>query len=286
LIALSRRAGVWPPGVPTFVHGDRVLVGFGDPARFEAQLQSLLEDPASVDPAGGEGTKPAAAPGIELGCLGTVTPADLGLPLFTLVVGLLDGFNPCAMWVLLFLLSLLVHLRDRRRMALIAGVFVLSSGAVYYAFMAAWLNLFLAVGFSDSLRIGLALLALLIALVNFRDFLRGPNGLSLSIPQSARLGIYPRVRGIVQARSVHLALVGAMGLAIVVNFVELLCTAGLPAMYTAILSQQGFEWAGYHAYLLLYIGGYLLDDAIMVALAVTALGSRRLGESAGDGSSC
>jgi hypothetical protein len=185
------------------------------------------------------------------------------------------------MWVLLFLLSLLVHLRDRRRMALIAGVFVLSSGAVYYAFMAAWLNLFLAVGFSESLRIGLALLALVIAIVNVRDFLRGPNGLSFSIPRSARPGIYARVRGIVQARSVHLALLGVMALAIVVNFVELLCTAGLPAMYTAILSQQGLEWTGYHAYLLLYIGGYLLDDGIMVALAVTALGSRRLNESAG-----
>jgi hypothetical protein len=72
-----------------------------------------------------------------------------------------------------------------------------------------------------------------------------------------------------------------MALAIVVNFVELLCTAGLPAMYTAILSQQGLEWTGYHAYLLLYIGGYLLDDAIMVGLAVTALGSRRLSETAG-----
>ena len=63
-------------------------------------------------------------------------------------MGLLDGFNPCAMWVLLFLLSLLVRLQDRRRMALVAGTFVLVSGAVYYAFMAAWLNVFLAVGLS------------------------------------------------------------------------------------------------------------------------------------------
>ena len=82
------------------------------------------------------------------------------------MIGVIDGFNPCAMWVLLFLLSLLVHLRDRRRMALIAGTFVLVSGAVYYAFMAAWLNLFQAVGLTGPVRVALACLALLIAAVN------------------------------------------------------------------------------------------------------------------------
>ena len=67
-------------------------------------------------------------------------------------MGLLDGFNPCAMWVLLLLLSLLVRLHDRKRMALVAGTFVLVSGTVYYAFMAAWLNIFLVVGMSKPLR--------------------------------------------------------------------------------------------------------------------------------------
>lgn len=64
---------------------------------------------------------------------GEADPTALGLPLFSLAVGLVDGFNPCAMWVLLFLLSLLVHLRDWRRIALIAGTFVAASGAVYYS---------------------------------------------------------------------------------------------------------------------------------------------------------
>ena len=86
----------------------------------------------------------------------------MGLPLFTLAIGLLDGFNPCAMWVLLFLLSLLVRLQDRRRMALVAGTFVLASGAVYFAFMAAWLNVFLLVGMSAALRLALGGVALAI----------------------------------------------------------------------------------------------------------------------------
>ena len=95
-------------------------------------------------------TRRRTAAAVDSALFGTLSASRLGMPLFTLALGLLDGFNPCAMWVLLFLLSLLVRLRDRRRMALIAGTFVFVSGAVYYAFMAAWLNVFLVVGFSSA----------------------------------------------------------------------------------------------------------------------------------------
>ena len=119
LLRLSEAAGIWPPGVPTFVYEGRVLVGFDDAAGTGPALAGLIGAVA------GDTTE------VDAGPLGTLTLDRLGLPLFTLALGLLDGFNPCAMWVLLFLLSLLVHLRDRRRMALIAGTFVLASGAVY-----------------------------------------------------------------------------------------------------------------------------------------------------------
>jgi glutaredoxin len=271
LVHFTKQAGYWPPGVPTFVFRGRVLVGFADAQQSGPELAALVD---------------GAAPGqlstsIEAGRWGSLTVTELGLPLFTLAIGLLDGFNPCAMWVLLFLLSLLVHLHDRRRMALIAGTFVLVSGAVYYTFMSAWLNVFLAVGLSDAVRMGLAVLALLIAAVNIKDFATGPQGLSLSIPVSAKPGLYARMRLVVQARSLPLAMLGAATLAVVVNFIELLCTAGLPAMYTAILTQQALSPAAHYGYLGLYILGYITDDSLMVGATVLALSSRKLSESAG-----
>jgi len=114
---------------------------------------------------------------------------DLGLPAFTLLMGLLDGFNPCVMWVLLFLLSLLVRRHDRRRMALIAGTFVLVSCAVYDAFMAAWLDIFLAVGLSTPIRWTLALVALGIGIINIEDWFAWGAGPSLPIPGSAKPGL-------------------------------------------------------------------------------------------------
>jgi glutaredoxin len=270
LTSLSRAHGLWPPGVPAFVVGGRMMVGFDDDARSGRAVVELLERGASVGRQEVAGTP-----------FGTLSASRLGLPLFTLALGLLDGFNPCAMWVLLFLLSLLVRLRDRRRMALVAGTFVLVSGAVYYAFLAAWLNVFLAVGLSEAVRLLLAGVALLIGAFNVKDFVAWGHGPSLGIPQRARPGLVARMRGIMQARALAASLLAVAALAVVVNFVELLCTAGLPALYTAVLAQQSLGTAAHHAYLGLYIVAYIADDAVMVGLAVAALSSDKLGERGG-----
>ena len=268
LVALSKEAGVWPPGVPTFAIEGRVMVGF-DADQGGAALVALIDDAA---PRGDQ---------VETTAFGTLSASRLGLPLFTLALGLVDGFNPCATWVLLFLLALLVRLRDRRRMALVAGAFVLVSGAVYFAFMAAWLNVFLVAGMSASLRVALALVALAIGAFNVKDFVAWGRGPSLSIPDAAKPGIYARVRSVVDAESPGASLAAVAILAVLVNFVELLCTAGLPAMFTAVLAQHELAPAARYAYLGLYIAGYIADDALMVAVAVAALGSRKLGEREG-----
>jgi glutaredoxin len=269
LLALSRNAGVWPPGVPTFSVDGRVLVGFGDARESGPAVLSLLE----------QGT--VAPSTVETGLFGTLSASQMGLPFFTLALGLLDGFNPCAMWVLLFLLSLLVRLQDRRRMALVAGTFVLVSGAVYYAFMAAWLNVFLAVGLSTQVRWALAAVALLVGAANVKDFVAFGKGISFSIPESAKPGIYARVRAVLNAEALPGSLLAVAVLAVVVNFVELLCTAGLPAIYTAVLTQQGVSPAAHYGYLGLYILGYIADDTLMVTVAVVALGNRKLTEHTG-----
>jgi glutaredoxin len=278
LTALSKAAGVWPPGVPTFEVAGRVLIGFDDAQHSGRELEALLDAaaPTATPPA-----TPASAQGLDSSVFGHVSASRLGLPLFTLALGLIDGFNPCAMWVLLFLLSLLMRLRDRRRMALIAGTFVLVSGAVYFAFMAAWLNIFLAVGLSHGVRVALGLLALAIGVLNVKDFVAPGRGPSLAIPSSARSRLVARMARLRDAQTLPTLLMGVAVLALAVNLVELLCTAGLPALYTAVLAQQGLSPLAHHAYLGLYILGYVADDSLMVGLAVLALGSGKLGERGG-----
>ena len=292
LAELARAAGVRGLGVPAFLVRGQLLVGFRSEQTTGAQIAALLQGatvPLAGEEIGAVCTSEAAACStlddeegvVHSRLFGRLSAGRLGLPLFTIVIGLLDGLNPCAMWVLLFLLSLLARLKSRRKMFLIGGTFVLVSGGVYFAFMAAWLNVFLLIGISLIVRIVLAGLAILIGAINIKDFFAFKRGVSLSIPESAKPGLYKRVRQIVQARSLLLSLSGALVLAIVVNFVELLCTAGFPAVYTRVLTLRHLPWWTYYLYLALYNVFYMLDDSIMLVIAIVTLGHRKLQEDEG-----
>jgi len=218
---------------------------------------------------------------VRIPWLGTLDVRDLGLPTFTIALGLVDGFNPCAMWVLLFVLSMLIHLKSRARMALIGGTFVLVSGLVYFVFMAAWLNFFLIVGFSRWLQPVLGGIALVIGGIHVKDFFALKQGISLSIPEASKPGIYRRARDVLKAESLPSSLVTVVVLAVMVNMVELLCTAGLPAVYTQILTSRELDQLSYYAYLGLYNLAYMLDDAAMLTVAVVTLSQRKLQERGG-----
>lgn len=275
LEALAALTGVPVTGVPVFYVRGQLLVGFRDADTTGRRLTALLDQPAP--PHAG----PDIPDGIETRWFGRLNARDLGLPLFTLAVGLLDGFNPCAMWVLLFLLSLLVNLQSRFKMALIAGTFVVVSALVYFAFMAAWLNLFLLIGLSRPVQVALGMVAGLIGAINVKDFVAFGRGVSLSIPESAKPGFYARVRRILTAENLTGALAGVVVLAVLVNTIELLCTAGFPAVYTQILALHQLPWWEYYGYLALYNIAYMLDDSVMVAVAVVTLGRRKLQEREG-----
>lgn len=275
LAALASDRGITTIGVPTFLIGTEVIVGFQSADTTGAEIRAKLDrNTPGVD------SRPSAD-GIETGWFGRLRVHELGLPLFTLLIGLLDGFNPCAMWVLLFLLSLLVNLHDRRKMAFIAGTFVAVSGLFYFAFMAAWLNVFLLLGFSRAVQIALGSIALLVGAVNIKDFFAFHSGLSLSIPESAKPGLYARIRRILQAEYLAGALAGVVVLAGLVSTIELLCTAGFPAVYTQILTMQQLPTWQYYAYLGLYNLAYIFDDTLMVTIAVITLSRRKLQEQAG-----
>lgn len=275
LATLAIERGITNIGVPTFLIASELIIGFRSSDTTGAEIRAKLDRQAQG------ASQPQAVESIRTGWFGELRVRDLGLPLFTIVIGLLDGFNPCAMWVLLLLLSLLVNLQDRRRMALVAGTFVLVSGLVYFAFMAAWLNMFLLIGLSRTFQIGLGSIALFIGAVNVKDFFALHHGFSLSIPESAKPGLYARIRQILQAENLAGALTGIVVLAGLVNIIELLCTAGFPALYTQILTLQQMPAWEYYGYLGLYNLAYIFDDSLMVILAVITLSHTKLQGRAG-----
>ena len=185
------------------------------------------------------------------------------------------------MWVLLFMLSFLATLANRMKMLLIAGTFVAVEGLAYFAFMAAWLNLFLLIGISRITELVLGAIGVLAGAVNIKDFWAFKRGISLSIPETARPPLYERIRRILQAENMTAALLGTVAFAVLVQAAELLCTAGLPALYTRVLSLQQLEWWVYYGYLVLYNIAYMLDDVVVLAIGVITLSRYRLQEREG-----
>ena len=185
------------------------------------------------------------------------------------------------MWVLIFMISMLASLRDRGKMLAICGVFVAVEGIAYFAFMAAWLNLFLLIGISRISEIALGVIAGIAGAINIKDFFAFGRGISLSIPPAAKPGIYARVRAILLAQNMTAALAATVVLAVLVQVVEFMCTSGFPALYTRILTMRRLEGWGYYGYLLLYNAAYMLDDVIVLAIGVVTLSQRRLQEQEG-----
>ncbi len=197
--------------------------------------------------------------------------SHLPLPLLTLVMALLDGFNPCAMWTLLFLISLLLGMKDRRRMWALGIAFIVSSAFVYFLFLSAWLNLFLFLGLVVWVRILIGLVALGAGGYYLRDYWVNKYGACKVMGNERRQKMFEKIRSITRKRQFILALGGIILLAVAVNLVELICSAGLPAIYTKILSLSNLPTWQYYLYLLLYILIFMLDDLFIFFTAMITL---------------
>jgi hypothetical protein len=166
-------------------------------------------------------------------------------------------------------------------MLIIGGVFVAFSGLMYFAFMAAWLNLFLLIGSLPWVTAAAGLVALLMAAVNLKDYLFFHQGITLSIPEGGKADIFQRARRILNAGNLPAMLATTILLAIAANFYELLCTAGFPMVFTRLLTLQESSTTQHYLYLALYNVIYVLPLLLIVLAFVRSMGARKLSEREG-----
>ncbi len=209
--------------------------------------------------------------------LGNIDPKAVSLPLVSIIVGFIDGFNPCAMWVLLFLLSIILTMKDRRKMWIIGLTFLITSALVYLAFMLAWLQIAITLTQVAWVRFIIALIALIggaISLTSYFKERKKDDGCQV-VDSSKRKSILKRINKIVKQidnkKTFWLAIVGVIGLAISVNLVELACSSGLPLIFTQILAYNDLNGLQYFIYILLYIMFFLIDDLVIFFIAMKSL---------------
>ncbi len=203
--------------------------------------------------------------------LGEIKTQHLSLPLFTIILGALDGFNPCAMWTLLFLISLLLGMKNTKRRWLLGITFIVASAFVYFLFMAAWLNLLLFIGFIVWVRIAIASIALGGGIYYLREFLVNKSGACKVTGNEKRQVIFEKLKNVTLQKSFVLAFIGIILLAFAVNLVELICSAGLPVIFTQVLTLSNLPSWQYYLYMLLYIFVFMLDDLFIFFTAMFTL---------------
>jgi thiol-disulfide isomerase/thioredoxin len=289
--AVVEKISLEDPAVPLTLVGDAAMVGYAGDDTSGAELRRMIGKclasgcPDTVGPllqaSAGAGAGPArkipSVPEriipreISVPFLGPVAIADLSLPVLTVVLAALDGFNPCAMWVLVFLIGLLVGMQDRVRMWTLGTAFIAGSALVYFLFMAAWLNFLLFMGAVVWVRAAVALVALGGGFYYLREYFRNPDAACPVTAPQARRRVFESLRKLANESRFWLAFLGIIALAFAVNLVELLCSAGIPAVYTQVLALSKLPAWQYYGYLALYILVFMLDDLFVFVVAMKTL---------------
>ena len=202
--------------------------------------------------------------------LGKVDAKTVSLPLLAVVIGLADGFNPCAMWVLLFLISMLLGMKNRKRMWMLGVTFILTSAIMYTLFMVAWLHIAASAMQQVLLRTLIALVAIVAGDYNLNKYFKEPDGCSVT-NKKQRKQIFEKIKKFTKEKSLILALIGVITLAITVNLVELACSAGLPLLFTSVLAMNDLNAFEYGLYIFIYIFFFLIDDIIIFLIAMKTM---------------
>lgn len=211
---------------------------------------------------------------IELPLIGIVDPKTISLGLVAMALGFVDGFNPCAMWVLLFLISLLLPNKDRKRIFILGGVFLLTSALFYFGLMMAWINTVVLVAANLAFRIIVGVFALAAGGYNLYQFIKNIRQKDVGCEvtdEQQKTKIIDRVRNIINQNRLFLALLGVIALALIVNFIELACSAGLPLVFANILALNGLAGWSSVGYVLIYIFFFMLDDLVVFTIVMLTL---------------
>ena len=286
-IEVEKNLGEEAAGVPYMIIGTNVIQGFA--SSMKSEIRDIIDyyiDGNYYDPAGdylhNTNTKSLKKLHYEkeneeeydVPILGKINAKNASLLLVSIIIGAVDGFNPCAMWILLFLLSLLISTKDRRKMWILGLTFILTSGVVYLLFMLSWLNVAKYTSSIIFVRYLIGIFALVFGSINLYRFIKGlkQKDVGCDVTDAAKKRkIMDKIRKILSENKLLFAIIGIMLLAISVNLIELLCSLGLPVMFTEILGLNDLSHFEYGIYMLVYILFFLADDLVIFIIAMKTL---------------
>ena len=282
--------GIQRSGVPVTIIGDTYMVGWSDALegrvtraiRFYKQndyqdVVQQIKDGTYEKEEDSEGEfdkeeeKSDDDATVSVPIIGKVNLKNVSLTTAGVILGLIDGFNPCAMWVLLFLISMLLGMKNKKRMWIIGLTFLGSSALVYMLIMLSWLNIVVSIATSIWVRNLIAVVAIIGGIINLVNFFKHQDSGCSVVDDKKRKSVFARIKKFTHEKSLILAMIGAIALAFSVNIIELACSAGLPLVYTQLLAINNISGVRSFLYVLLYIIFFLMDDLVVFFIAMKTM---------------
>ena len=255
------------PSVPFTVIGEKHYLGYDDKLigePMEKILQSYLED--------GKEETIIEENTFKIPLIGEVDVRETSIFLIAIVFGLVDGFNPCAMWILLFLINMLFDMKNKKRMIIFGITFLFVSGLVYFLSMLGITGI-LSVLKANIIRTIIGVIGLTLGIYNIKKYLdnhKKDNGCTV-VDAKKRKKIFNRIKKFTREKNFFLALMGVILLAVSVNIVELACSSVFPATFSEILALNKITGIYRILYLVIYVIFYMLDDMVIFITSVSAL---------------
>ena len=248
-------------GVPFTVIGKYYYIGFSDTTA--SSIENRIKTYAELKMSPNE---------VKIPILGTINMKEVSIPIVAIVLGFIDGFNPCAMWILLFLINMFIGMKDRKKSWILGLTFLLVSATIYFLSMLG-INIILGVATINYLKIFIGIFILIAGILNIRKYMktRKEEAGCTVVDDKKRKKIVTKVKKIMNEKSFLLSLIGIATLAISVNLIELACSLGFPMIFTEILTLNKVEGVSRIVFLLIYILFYMLDDIIVFTISMITL---------------
>lgn len=240
----------------------------------------VYEEPEVVVTPALEENKPSTT--FSLPLIGKIDLSGQSNLLSTILIAFVDGFNPCSIWVLTMLLSITLHSGSRKKILIVGLVFISVTALIYALFIAGLFTVFTVISFGGWIRVVVALVALFFGLVNIKDYFWYKEGISFTIDDKSKPGLFRRMRRVMNAGDSMWGLIGGtIILAAGVSLVEFSCTAGFPVLWTNLLISQQVSVGTFILLLLVYMLVYQLDEMAIFLVAVFSLKSNKMEEKHG-----
>ena len=248
-------------GVPFTIIGKHYFIGFSETTA--TNIENKIKEYAEIKKSTSE---------TKIPILGKINMKTVSIPLVAVVLGFIDGFNPCAMWILLFLINMFLGQKNKRKSWILGFTFLIISALIYFLSMLG-MNIVLSVVALKWLKIAIAIFILVAGILNLKKYITTRNeeeGWTV-VDNKKRKKLLTRTKKILNNKSFFLSLLGVAILAASVNLIELACSLGFPMIFTEILTINHIEGILRISYLLLYIFFYMLDDLIVFTISMVTL---------------